>query len=115
MNHTSLLADVGGTNVRFALADTHADQPLRLMTLREFGVAAYPSFVDAARYYLQALGVAPTQVDSAVFAVAGRIGSLAARTKSKPLGCRASARRACSSSLRMAASFPTSTLSVGAS
>lgn len=75
---TWLLADVGGTNVRFALARPAAPAPLRLDTLRAYRVADHPSLSDAARHYLHDL--AETAPDSraalpghAVLALAGRI------------------------------------------
>jgi glucokinase len=72
-----LLADVGGTNVRFALAQPAGASPLRIDTLRAFRVADFASLSDAARAYLDAL-YAPAQEPAprpahAVLALAGRI------------------------------------------
>src|SRR5690606_3198393 len=47
-----LLADIGGTNARFALADTSARIPLREDTVVKYAVADFPSLGDAARHYL---------------------------------------------------------------
>ena len=67
---TTLLADVGGTNVRFALADTDARSPLRSDTIRRYRVADFPAFGDAARAYLDAT---QARVTHAVFAFAGPV------------------------------------------
>jgi glucokinase len=79
-----LLADVGGTNVRFALAEPAAQAPLRMDTLRVFRVADFPSLTDAAHAYLDAIRgsvsepAAPTGRGAphparAVLALAGRV------------------------------------------
>ena len=65
-----LLADVGGTNVRFALAQPAAVAPLMTESIRAFRVADFASLADAARSYVRALANKPTH---AVFAVAGRV------------------------------------------
>lgn len=65
-----LLADIGGTHARFALADPGAARPLRDATIRQADVDAYPSLADAARAYLRELG---TPVARGVFAVAGPV------------------------------------------
>jgi len=63
-----LLADVGGTNLRLALADAgHGVDQDSLVSLR---VAEHPSLEAAARGYLRARGARP---GVAVFAVAGRV------------------------------------------
>lgn len=87
--HTSrvLLADIGGTNARFALADTGATMPLLVESVREFAVADFPSLGDAARHYLDA--IEPTPLDDAgihrgVFAVAGRVEGDQARITNHP-------------------------------
>lgn len=67
---STLLADVGGTNVRFALADTQARMPLCVDTIRRFRVADFASFTDAARAYLEDAHAKPTH---AVFAFAGPV------------------------------------------
>jgi len=73
-----LLADVGGTNVRFALARPAAAAPLRLDTLRAYRVADHPSLSAAARTYLHDLAeFAPEPATPppahAMLALAGRI------------------------------------------
>ena len=81
-----LLADIGGTNARFALADTTARMPLRLDSVMEYTVAEFPSLGDAARHYL-AEGAAWAHgepVRSGVFAVAGRVEGEHARITNHP-------------------------------
>lgn len=82
-----LLADIGGTNARFALAETAAAMPLIAESVREYVVADFPSLGDAARHYLDA--IAPTALDDAgihrgVFAVAGRVDGDVARITNHP-------------------------------
>jgi glucokinase len=67
-----LLADVGGTNVRFALADPANVQPLLADSIRQYHVADFATFTDAARAYLDETGVHPR---SGVFAFAGPVGA----------------------------------------
>ncbi|MBN8482436.1 MAG: glucokinase, partial [Xanthomonadales bacterium] len=67
---TTLLADVGGTNVRFALADTAAREPLQAATIRRYRVADFADFGAAARRYLDDEAARPTH---AVFAFAGPV------------------------------------------
>lgn len=38
-----LVADIGGTNARFALADTSLDAPLLKESIREYAVTEFPS------------------------------------------------------------------------
>jgi len=68
-----LLADIGGTNARFALADPSAAIPLLTGTIAEFSVADFPSLADAARHYLDASDLNGQRIDHGVFAVAGRV------------------------------------------
>jgi len=65
-----LLADVGGTNVRFALADMASSSPLRTDSIRRYRVAECATFADAARGYLREIGARPTR---GVFAAAGPV------------------------------------------
>lgn len=82
MTHpTVLLADIGGTNARFALADTTLAQPLRLDSVRKYRVADFPSLPDAATHYLQDTGA---EVERAVVAVAGRVDGDEARITNFP-------------------------------
>jgi glucokinase len=76
-----LLADIGGTNARFALGDPSDTQPLLLDTLREYPVTRFPSLADAAAAYLQETGMAAR---SGVFAVAGRVDGDEARITNHP-------------------------------
>jgi len=76
-----LIADIGGTNARFALADPHAALPLLDDSVREFAVADFPSLADAARHYLEQVDA---QADRGVFAVAGRVDGDEARITNHP-------------------------------
>ena len=76
-----LIADIGGTNARFALADPHATVPLLDDSVREFAVAEFPSLADAARHYLEQVGA---QASRGVFAVAGRVDGDEARITNHP-------------------------------
>lgn len=76
-----LLADVGGTNVRFALADPAAAQPLRGDSIRRYRVADYATFTDAALAYLGAVGARPQR---GVFAFAGPVGADEVRITNHP-------------------------------
>lgn len=81
MSERALLADVGGTNVRFALADPAASAPLSPDTIQTYAVADYPSLADAARHYLDANDVRATH---GVFAIAGRVERDQARMTNHP-------------------------------
>lgn len=76
-----LLADIGGTNARFALADVSAPIPLLADSVRLHAVDAFPSLADAARHYLAQIGAQPA---SGVFAVAGRVDGDIARMTNHP-------------------------------
>lgn len=65
-----LLADIGGTNARFALADPSAPTPLLDDSIRSYAVDAFASLAEAARHYLDATGAQPNR---AILAVAGRV------------------------------------------
>lgn len=65
-----LLADVGGTNVRFALGDPAAMAPLLVPSICRYSVADFPSLAEAARHYLDA---SRARVERGVFAIAGRV------------------------------------------
>ncbi len=77
----SLLADIGGTNARFALADCAAAAPLLDDSVREYAVANFPSLADAARHYLDQTG---EKAAHGVFAVAGRVDGDEARITNHP-------------------------------
>lgn len=76
-----LVADIGGTNARFALADPSADQPLPADSVRKYPVASFPSLAVAARHYLDDVGGAARR---GVFAVAGRVDGDEARITNHP-------------------------------
>src|SRR5687768_13403945 len=76
-----LLADIGGTNARFALADTSTPEPLLVDSVREFAVADFPSLADAAQHYLSDTGAV---AQNGVFAVAGRVDGDEARITNHP-------------------------------
>lgn len=76
-----LLADIGGTNARFALADVASAAPLRLDSVRQYAVADFPSLPDAARHYLDELD---DRASRAVLAVAGRVDGDEARITNFP-------------------------------
>ncbi|KAF1693733.1 glucokinase [Pseudoxanthomonas koreensis] len=76
-----LIADIGGTNARFALADPQAQSPLLDDSVREFAVAEFPSLADTARHYLDQAGA---QARRGVFAVAGRVDGDEARITNHP-------------------------------
>ncbi|WP_242107785.1 glucokinase [Luteimonas aquatica] len=72
----TLLADIGGTNARFALADPGAPMPLLSESVQKYAVADFPSLGDAARHYLEQTGAAALQgaeIRQGVFAIAGRV------------------------------------------
>src|SRR3990167_1462671 len=66
-----LVADIGGTNARFALVDVSMPAPLLVDTTRRLQVRDFPSLVDACQHYLDLLRPGP--VRQGVFAVAGRV------------------------------------------
>jgi glucokinase len=76
-----LLADIGGTNARFALADPGAPMPLLADSIRTFAVTDFGSLAAAAGHYLEGTGVRPGR---AVMAVAGRVEGDLARMTNHP-------------------------------
>lgn len=76
-----LLADIGGTNARFALADTSSGTPLIVDSVEGFSVADFPSLADAAKHYLDITGAT---AQNGVFAVAGRVDGDVARITNHP-------------------------------
>ncbi|MFC3549655.1 glucokinase [Lysobacter cavernae] len=78
----ALLADIGGTNARFALARHDAASPLLMDSVREFAVADFPSLAHAAAHYLDNTGASAPR--SGVFAVAGRVDGDEARITNHP-------------------------------
>ncbi len=79
--HPVLIADIGGTNARFALADIDSSAPLLEDSIREYAVVEFPSLGDAARHYLDETGV---ETRKGVFAVAGRVDGDEARITNHP-------------------------------
>ena len=80
----TLLADIGGTNARFALANLQRRGPLIMDSVRQSGVAQFPSLAAAARHYLGEASLPEGNVDNAVFAIAGRIDGDEARVTNHP-------------------------------
>lgn len=68
---TALVADIGGTNARFALAHRHTDNSLALDEIRVLTVAEHASPIEAARAYLDAVHAG--MPGRAVFAVASPV------------------------------------------
>jgi glucokinase len=83
-DHYVLLADIGGTNARFALADTQLQAPLLVDSVRQFEVVDFPSLADAARHYLDGVPAQAIAVRDGVFAVAGRVNGDEARITNHP-------------------------------
>jgi glucokinase len=79
-----LLADIGGTNARFALADPAAEYPLLEDSVQRFAVADFPSLAEAARHYLHETGQHDAGIVHGVFAVAGRVEGDIARITNHP-------------------------------
>lgn len=66
----ALVADIGGTNARFALADTGNERPLREDSIRRYAVSDFATLTEAAGHYLDTIDIRPCH---AVLAVAGHI------------------------------------------
>lgn len=79
----ALLADIGGTHARFALAAPAADRPLLDESIDMYPVDRFPSFADAARHYLESRGEG-AGVRSVVAAVAGPVRDGQARMTNHP-------------------------------
>ena len=81
-----LLADIGGTNARFALADVTASSPLVADSIRLYEVDDFASLPDAAAHYLRDIGAeaGPAGIRRAVMAVAGRVDGDEARITNFP-------------------------------
>ena len=71
LENYGLVADVGGTNIRFGLVDLDAAVPA-VQTSASFSAAAYGGIADAARSYLRSLDVLKPP-KSAAFAIAGPV------------------------------------------
>jgi len=70
-----LVADIGGTNARFALVDTVGDRK-RLLDMQQLACADYPTFEDSLSAYLKNVGAKPCP---GVVAVAGAVKNNAVR------------------------------------
>src|SRR4029077_18303015 len=68
MTRCALVADAGGTNVRFALVDL--DAAVELLQPRKFASGEFTSLEAAARQYLDGVGATPSL---AVLALAGPV------------------------------------------
>ena len=79
----ALLADIGGTNVRFGLAHPLLPAPLDMSSIRAYRVADFASLADATRRYLGETGLKQATMH-AVFAVAGRVVNGAVRMTNHP-------------------------------
>jgi glucokinase len=77
----ALVADVGGTNVRFALARRAEAALLVAGSVDARAVAQFGSLVDAARHYLSTHGERPRR---AVLAIAGPVGDGEVRVTNNP-------------------------------
>jgi glucokinase len=66
----TLLADLGGTNVRFALADTTSATPLLMDSVRRYRVKDFDTLADTIRQYFTDTGHTASH---AIIAAAGRI------------------------------------------
>ena len=76
-----MLADVGGTHARFALAAPADAEPLLVDSIRHYHVADFPTFTDVARVHLGEIGAHP---HSGVFAFAGPVGDDEVRMTNHP-------------------------------
>lgn len=77
----ALVADVGGTNVRFALARRAGGALLVAGSVVQYTVAQFGSLVEAARHYLQGRSELPTR---AVLAAAGPVADGEVRITNNP-------------------------------
>ena len=69
-----LVADVGGTHIRFGIAVGGADQnPLTVHCVRRYAVRAHESISHAAQHYRTATPGVPAALSRAAVAVAGRV------------------------------------------
>jgi glucokinase len=66
-----IVADIGGTNARFASASRGADGKIAIAQIEKYRTADYPSFEAAYRHYAESIHV---QAKHGVFALAGPVG-----------------------------------------
>jgi len=69
----ALVADIGGTHARFAVADPRQAAPLLTASVRHLAVKDFASLIDAAHHYLAISEHANDCVGQGVLAVAGRV------------------------------------------
>jgi len=76
-----IVADIGGTNARFACAARGADGQIRLAREQKYRTADYPSFEAAYHNYAERLG---EPIKHGVFAVAGPVGQAEVKMTNSP-------------------------------
>jgi glucokinase len=76
-----IVADIGGTNARFACAMRGANGQILLSSEEKYRTAEYPSFEAAYQHYAESLG---RPVRHGVFAVAGPIGEAEVKMTNSP-------------------------------
>jgi glucokinase len=80
MSH-ALIADLGGTNARFALVPIHQYEPLEVRVLP---CKNYESFFDAAADYIEHCSVDMENIDAVVLAIAGPVNQAVIRFSNNP-------------------------------
>src|SRR5262245_12288066 len=68
-----LVADVGGTHIRFGIAVGGSESPLNVHCVRRYPVRAHESLAHAAQHYRSATPGVPAALNRAAVAVAGRV------------------------------------------
>lgn len=68
-----LVADIGGTNARFALVKLVPQSPIEILAVHKLACADYPSLPVAIRDYYKQVDVKPSAVKQATVAVAGPV------------------------------------------
>lgn len=68
-----LVADIGGTNARFALVELAPQEPIEIMAVHKLACADYPSLPVAVRDYYRQVNVKVSAVRQATVAVAGPV------------------------------------------
>ncbi|CAN5176484.1 glucokinase [soil metagenome] len=108
----AMLADIGGTNVRFALAELESPAPLLSDTVRQYEVADFPNLHTAGLHYLEQMH-AP-RPGTGVFAVAGRIDGDLARITNHPwlISCGETAKALGLATLRLVNDFAAQAMAV---
>ncbi|PYF81600.1 MULTISPECIES: glucokinase [Marinomonas] len=80
MSH-ALIADLGGTNARFALVPIHQYEPLEVRVLP---CENYETFFDAAADYIENCSVGMDDIDAVVLAIAGPVNQPVIRFSNNP-------------------------------